>query len=691
MQVISVQFCLLSCLVFTHAHHGEEHEEPAVNRKVVENPRVSPLGSGVHHFVDVSPNLLAVKESGASPITVATSLHDDSPNNFPPNTKWPIPQAAIDVQNYLNQTANNITKPVQSSLATLTFPSLSLSDPQSGQSVVPTKPNQLSIIQQVLSNFQGSNSTIASFFQIPSSTTTEPAPQTNSSSVMNDPPPNPVAELVTASQNTFSNATNAAQQITNQLGVNIQNGLFGSLGNRPSNDEPTSGSSANGSSNPIQSLIDNTQASWNNVTGAAQNLAGQFGANVQNGISNIFGINLNRPSNDEPVVQSTEPGATTEEATSTTASSETSTGTSETTSSTETTTTESPKTTSTTARVPAIYFPLVNLVNKTQSLFNSSTLVQTVTGQLGTNVQSAFPTLFIPRPALKTESNVNELRDVNDAQLVNASAQNVPPPVPPACPTCTSGCAFKPSHGQRIVAGSNVSPHNKYPWIALLTYLDSPSGQGSLINDRTIVTTATIVESMPVIVHIRALLGVYNRTDASESITSNEISTALAHPGYKTTNQFADNIGLLVLKDPLTSFQPICLPVAIPESFPDHKATVVGWGASYPNGPLAEVLQETELQMHAPSICQTVSSQVSSNNLCGESSQLIPNAANTCTGDGGDALVLKNGTSWELIGVALDIAEFECGKSRQPAMFTNVAHYLEWIATYGPGCLCHKG
>lgn len=176
-----------------------------------------------------------------------------------------------------------------------------------------------------------------------------------------------------------------------------------------------------------------------------------------------------------------------------------------------------------------------------------------------------------------------------------------------------------------------MSPHNKYPWIALLTYLDSPSGQGSLINDRTIVTTATIVESMPVIVHIRALLGVYNRTDASESITSNEISTALAHPGYKTTNQFADNIGLLILKDPLTSFQPICLPVAIPESLPASKATVIGWGASYPNGPLAEVLQETELQMHAPSICQTVSSQVSSNNLCGESSQLIPNAANTCT------------------------------------------------------------
>uniref|UniRef100_A0A182UG87 Peptidase S1 domain-containing protein n=1 Tax=Anopheles melas TaxID=34690 RepID=A0A182UG87_9DIPT len=252
-------------------------------------------------------------------------------------------------------------------------------------------------------------------------------------------------------------------------------------------------------------------------------------------------------------------------------------------------------------------------------------------------------------------------------------------------------CAFIPSHGQRIVAGSNVSPHNKYPWIAFLTYLDSPSGQGSLINDRTIVTTATIVESMPVIVHIRALLGVYNRTDASESITSNEISTTLAHPGYKTTNQFADNIGLLILKDPLTSFQPICLPFAITESLTAPKATVVGWGASYPNGPLAEVLQEAELQMHAPSICQTVSSQVSSKNLCGESPQLIPNAANTCTGDGGDALVLKNGTSWELIGVALDIAEFECGKTRLPAMFTSVAHYLEWIATYGPGCLCHKG
>uniref|UniRef100_A0A182PQS7 Peptidase S1 domain-containing protein n=1 Tax=Anopheles epiroticus TaxID=199890 RepID=A0A182PQS7_9DIPT len=274
-------------------------------------------------------------------------------------------------------------------------------------------------------------------------------------------------------------------------------------------------------------------------------------------------------------------------------------------------------------------------------------------------------------------------------QPVAEVANDVPPPTPPTCPTCaTPSCTITSSDELRIVGGSNVSPKDKYPWIVLLTYLNSPSGQGTLINDRTVVTTATIVNSMPVIMHIRALLGVYNRAATNASISSLKIKTAYAHPGYSSTDLFSDNIGLLELKVPLTSYKIACLPIEVPEARPVSKATVIGWGATFPNGPLSNILQEVELQMYPPLLCFTASAKVTSKNLCGGPGESVFDFKTTCTGDGGDPLVVKNGASWVLIGIALDIPEIQCGVNRRPAMFTNVIPYLNWIATYGPGCKC---
>uniref|UniRef100_A0A182JXD4 Peptidase S1 domain-containing protein n=1 Tax=Anopheles christyi TaxID=43041 RepID=A0A182JXD4_9DIPT len=374
-------------------------------------------------------------------------------------------------------------------------------------------------------------------------------------------------------------------------------------------------------------------------------------------------------------------------------SSEASTDTTGTSSSTEQSTTGSSTTTTTTVPTPSSsgFFPLVSFVNNSQSLLNSSALVQAITSQLGTNLPSGFPTFFLPRPNRNNEASDSESPDINDPQPDIARANDVPVPVPPTCSACVNSCAFRPFQGQRIAGGSNVSPRNKYPFVALLTYLNSPSGQGSLINDRTIITTATIIENMPVIMHIRALLGVYNRADSSESISTNMINKVYIHPGYRRTNQFADNIGLLILKTPLTRFQPICLPARVLEDPPVPKATVIGWGATVPNGPLSNFLQEGELQMYPPLVCQLASPQASPQNLCGGPSQFFANIVSICKGDGGDPLVVQNDVYRELIGVALDIPGFECSNPRQPSMFTSVVPYLAWITAYGPGCVCYSG
>uniref|UniRef100_A0A182M2X9 Peptidase S1 domain-containing protein n=1 Tax=Anopheles culicifacies TaxID=139723 RepID=A0A182M2X9_9DIPT len=539
-----------------------EDAEATTESKELTDARVTSLASGDHSFVRSS------NSSDMNLVQIANTLRDQNTTNFPSDSKWPVPQNAIEFGLYLSQATNNITKPIGSAFASRP-PAY---DPQVLNAPFAYKPDRPNVIQHLLSSLQGNNSAIT-FFNIPSSTTTE-ATKEEQSTVMNDPLPNPVPGLISTSQSIVNNANNTIQGITNILSTNVQNGFFGSANtesNRPSNDQAPSESP---NSNPIQGVIDGSQAALNNGAGVAQNITAQFGTNIQNGLSNIFGNNLNRPIKDESVTQTTDDSSTTETA---------------------------------------------------------------------------------------TASSVSN-------RCINRSLQE-----------------------QRIVGGIDVESRDKYPWIAFLTYLDSPAGQGSLINDRAIVTTATIIEGMPVIMHIRALLGVYNRSDPNENVSSNEISTTYIHPGFENTNPFADNIGLLILKTALTNFRSICLPVPATDSPEVSKATVIGWGADYAGGPLANVLQQVELQMHVQLVCNMTASQTTSNNLCGST---VPhatssNAGATCTGDGGDPLVKKNGTFWELIGVALDIPGHECGKTGTPVIFTNIVPYLDWIATYGVGCECY--
>ncbi|XP_052903316.1 polycystic kidney disease protein 1-like 3 [Anopheles moucheti] len=636
MQLFSVQIWLFSGLVISYAHPGKHHEEATVTSK-------------------------------------------GSPE------KWPVPQNAAQIGAFLSQAVKNTTKPSPSAEQGAVLP------PSSDMQVLHApayKPGLPSVIQNLFSSVPGSNHSASNFFAIPSSTTAEPTPQTNNTA-MNDPLPNPVPGIVT----TVSNATNSAQEITSSWGTNVQNGIFGSaswLGNRPSNDQPASGSTDSpGSSNPIQGIINASQASWNNATGAAQNLAGQFGPNVQNGLSNIFGFNINRPSNDEPVMQSSETNST---------------AVNETTSSTEsngpttiaaTTSTTSPPTTSVTTSTSGSFLPLVSFVNNSQSLVNSSILLQTVTSQLTGSLPNGLGN-FVLRPSKPNKptkvSDVQEFSKLDDDNRATATLKAVPPPSPPTCSTCFSSCFYRPF--QRIVGATDVSSDSKYPFIVLITYLDSPSGHGALINDRAIITTATIIASMPLQTEIRALLGVYDRSQ-NTSMSSEEIGTIYTHPDFKSRNQFANNIGLLILKNPLTSFTPICLPTAVSKSPPVSKATVIGWGANHAGGGLVDVLQEYELQMFSPVVCYmattSLTSRATANNLCGGSTKFISKDGAACTGDSGDPLVVMNGTSWELIGISLEIPEFECGKNRFPAMFTAIIPYLDWITTYGVGCECYDG
>uniref|UniRef100_A0A182JJG9 Uncharacterized protein n=1 Tax=Anopheles atroparvus TaxID=41427 RepID=A0A182JJG9_ANOAO len=633
------------------------------------------------------------------PRLTSDSLKGNGESSFPPSSNWALPQSLDAVSSFINKTSSSILKPSNGVQVGVDNSGLTIAsnDPVVFQVPAAYKPEKPNLIQQLLSNTSGLNNSFAMIANLAQGKPEEKPPTT-----ANDPLPNPVQGLIDSSQSAVTNASSAVQGVAGQWSTNVQNGFGNFLGassNRPSNDEAASGST-NPSLNPIQSLVESSQASWNNATGAAQVIAGQLGSNVQNGITNVFGINLNRPSNDEPAQPVAE---TTSSSDSSTPEPEQQTATSATQSSTaseiaaSSTTSASlvEATTSTTSAstTGAAFSNVLGILgnNSQTSLLNTSALVQTLTS----NVQNGplgFLFANLNRPGAATPgANGNAAQKPQDAPADTPLADTPPPPTPPTCNACASvQCSYSPWRNLRIIGGSNVPSPMTYPWITLITYLQSPNGQGSLINDRAVLTTATIVSSMPIIAEIRAIVGLYTLSSAL-SATQQMISSTYKHPSFVSTNPFANNIGLLILQTPLSSFVPVCLPTPSAVFFGLARATVIGWGSTTTStGSLSDNLQEAEFQMYATLACQYSNPQITNNNLCGGLIQPSPIIQATCTGDGGDPLVVKpSGTStWQLIGVALDIPGYGCGKYRQPSVFTNVASYANWIAAYGPGCNC---
>ncbi|XP_058056059.1 mucin-17-like [Anopheles bellator] len=414
-----------------------------------------------------------------------------------------------------------------------------------------------------------------------------------------------------------------------------------------------------------------------NATNTTQSNVAQLGTIVQSGINNFFGIS--RPANDEPV---TSTAATTTSATTTAGGSSSSSAAS--------TTTPVPGTTAANATTN----PFDSFVSSVQSsLTNPSAAAQVVTGQVGSNVQSGLASLlqvanYRPNKAPGTKDATSPVQGVF-GRIAATDGTAVVKSTSLECNTCAPGQdVCSPGPGLRIVNGKEVNSTTEFPFLVLITYQDSPSGQGALINDRWFVTTAHIVDSLTNIGLIRAVVNTLV-SRASGPSDSRRIASKLSHPNYVTTNLFANNVGLMALEKPFTTFTPVCLPSQATFTSPPTMATVVGWGTTTPGGHGPSVnLQAADLLMFPSIVCQQSYPQVSSQNLCGGSIKPSPGIPATCAGDGGDPLVFREGSAWKLLGVALDIPNVGCQNSEQLSVFTDVAPFTDWINANAPGCKC---
>jgi hypothetical protein len=232
-----------------------------------------------------------------------------------------------------------------------------------------------------------------------------------------------------------------------------------------------------------------------------------------------------------------------------------------------------------------------------------------------------------------------------------------------------------------IVAGFEVSPPGKYPFIVALT--SSQSGTqfcgGSLIDARWILTAAHCVTDgfgiqnvLPPDVNV--IVGRHDLTTLAGQELN--VSRIIIHPLFSATT-FHNDIALLELATLAASGEPIQLAQPGDRGLWEEGAagTVMGWGTT-DLGFSSDTLMEVAVPFRDDAACALawVSGLEPSTQVCaaGTSGQ------DSCQGDSGGPLVGPAGNGpWTLIGIVS--YGLDCGNGTVPAVYTEVASFVEWI------------
>ncbi|XP_055525797.1 uncharacterized protein LOC129718772 [Wyeomyia smithii] len=284
-----------------------------------------------------------------------------------------------------------------------------------------------------------------------------------------------------------------------------------------------------------------------------------------------------------------------------------------------------------------------------------------------------------------------------------ANSNNEPSCVDPRptldCPACEPVCGtvntVAASRRFRVVGGTQVQPPNKYPWIVRFVYFKTDVGQGSLINDRAILTTANVATAMPLYSQAKVLFNVFDLHSTTEERLMKQVANIFPHPQFDPQQPYENNIGIVIVDSPVPlskTLVPICLPTQF-DSYGGTQAVVASWGAEMPNGPSSSVLQEVSIPLYTNNECKMANRKLTNNNLCGGIVRPAPIdlLKSTCEGDGGAGLMAPSRidpSQQTLIGIAIEVPGKSCADTNQPAVFTNVQNFIDFIIFRGNGCGC---
>ncbi|KAK6167951.1 hypothetical protein SNE40_021871 [Patella caerulea] len=249
----------------------------------------------------------------------------------------------------------------------------------------------------------------------------------------------------------------------------------------------------------------------------------------------------------------------------------------------------------------------------------------------------------------------------------------------------------KVSFLQPFIAGGELVPVGKWPWVVSLSYKGGASCAGALISSEWIITAAHCVYSPDNFDYTDTpsdstiLLGSPNRKTGTK-IRASKIHR---HPGIEVTNGeiVLNDIALIKLAHPVSyteTIQPICL--SGEQNLSDSSCYLAGWGLiSWRQYMTIEDLRDTKMRIWDDARCSrnTVSGETlvnTNSTIC--AGYMRPGLPTGCQGDSGGPLMCMNSRGrWSLLGI-MSSGSHHCGQiaSKIPAnRFMRVEYYRSWI------------
>ncbi|CAO1328595.1 unnamed protein product [Diamesa tonsa] len=212
---------------------------------------------------------------------------------------------------------------------------------------------------------------------------------------------------------------------------------------------------------------------------------------------------------------------------------------------------------------------------------------------------------------------------------------------------------------------------DEFPFIVSLRVNGGHSCGASILNSMWVVTAAHCLTRPAESYSIQ-----FDNTVISRNGTNViEVEKIISHPGYNPSNQYINDIGLLKLKEPISS-QFSEFRVRLPVSGAYHPtgtpSVLAGWGLNATGGTIQQTLQKVDLEIFSASDCNDLHyAKVHYTNICGG---VIEGGKGQCSGDSGGPMLVD--------GVIVGIVSWSvkpCTVASYPGVYTGVSHYIDWI------------